>query len=173
MPKGEKGVNLKNANNKIMEPIITEQQIPKDLDHLAKAFRERFETSLTLGSNKMGNGHDLLLGAAGTSGQLAEMLYNASLKEQKMEAVIISAAMTIIARQTNGRFPNADEFKEVTKQVYDNFREKENHYRSILKQPEGITPCYIDALLMPDGEIMCFGKSIGHFKNLQKFLITK
>ena len=43
----------------------------------------------------------------------------------------------------------------------------------ISKQPEDITPVLVDAILMPNGEVMCAGKTIGRFRNIQKFIYKK
>lgn len=41
------------------------------------------------------------------------------------------------------------------------------------KQPDEITPVYIDAILMPNGEILCLGKVIGKFKDLVGYILRK
>ena len=38
------------------------------------------------------------------------------------------------------------------------------------KQPEVITTCYLECLLMPQGEILSLGKTIGWFKDFKKNL---
>lgn len=35
------------------------------------------------------------------------------------------------------------------------------------KQPDGITVCTLNCVLMPQGEIICLGKSIGWFKDFK------
>lgn len=40
-------------------------------------------------------------------------------------------------------------------------------------QPEGITVILVEALLMPQGEIICNGKTVGWFKDLKKYLQIK
>ena len=37
-------------------------------------------------------------------------------------------------------------------------------------QPEGITLCRVECVLMPQGEIICNGKTIGWFKDLKPYL---
>ena len=37
------------------------------------------------------------------------------------------------------------------------------------EQPKEITVCYLECALMPQGEIICKGKTIGWFKNLKFF----
>ncbi len=43
----------------------------------------------------------------------------------------------------------------------------------IKKIPKEITVCYLEVVLMPQGEIICFGKTVGWFKELKKYLIKK
>ncbi len=38
------------------------------------------------------------------------------------------------------------------------------------KQPKEITVCKLECVLMPQGEIICAGKTIGWFKDLKKYL---
>lgn len=40
------------------------------------------------------------------------------------------------------------------------------------KQPKEMTVCKLECLLMPQGEIICKGKTIGWFKNFKPYLIT-
>lgn len=37
----------------------------------------------------------------------------------------------------------------------------------INKQPNKITTCYIEAIIMPNGEVICLGKTIGFFNELK------
>lgn len=41
------------------------------------------------------------------------------------------------------------------------------------KQPKSITLCTLECVLMPQGEIISFGKTIGWFKDLKEFLTAK
>jgi hypothetical protein len=41
------------------------------------------------------------------------------------------------------------------------------------KQPEEITVCQLECVLMPQGEIICLGKTIGWFKTHKQYLIKK
>jgi hypothetical protein len=41
------------------------------------------------------------------------------------------------------------------------------------KIPEAISLCNLEVVLMPNGEILCLGKSIGWFKDLKKYLTIK
>lgn len=41
------------------------------------------------------------------------------------------------------------------------------------KQPEEITLCTLDVVLMPQGEIICTGKTLGWFKDFKEFLNVK
>jgi hypothetical protein len=41
------------------------------------------------------------------------------------------------------------------------------------KQPQEITLCNLEVVLMPNGEIICLRKTIGWFKDLQKYLEKK
>ena len=41
------------------------------------------------------------------------------------------------------------------------------------KQPEEITICNLEVLLMPNGEIICLGKIVGFFDKLKKYLTPK
>lgn len=41
------------------------------------------------------------------------------------------------------------------------------------KQPEQMTMCTIECLLMPNGEILIAGKTIGWFDKLKKYLKEK
>ncbi len=41
------------------------------------------------------------------------------------------------------------------------------------KQPEVLTVCNLECLVMPNGEILCLGKSIGFFKDYKKYLEIK
>jgi len=38
------------------------------------------------------------------------------------------------------------------------------------KQPKEITVCKLECLLMPSGEVICLGKTIGWFKDVGKYL---
>jgi hypothetical protein len=41
------------------------------------------------------------------------------------------------------------------------------------EQPKEITVCYLECVLMPQGEIISQGKTIGWFKEFKKYLIEK
>ena len=41
------------------------------------------------------------------------------------------------------------------------------------KQPTEMTICNLECLLMPQGEIICLGKTIGWFKEFKKYLTKK
>ena len=41
------------------------------------------------------------------------------------------------------------------------------------EQPEEITPCKLDCIVMPNGEVICLGKTIGRFKDLKEYLSVK
>ncbi len=45
--------------------------------------------------------------------------------------------------------------------------------KKIEKQPEEIKPVLIDAILMPNGEILCLGKVIGTFNKLKGYIYGK
>lgn len=38
------------------------------------------------------------------------------------------------------------------------------------KQPERITLCTLEVVLMPNGEVICLGNTVGYFKDLKKYL---
>ena len=38
------------------------------------------------------------------------------------------------------------------------------------KQPEQITLCTLEVVVMPNGEIICLGESLGYFKKFKKVL---
>ncbi len=38
------------------------------------------------------------------------------------------------------------------------------------EQPEEITACTLECVVMPQGEVICMGKTIGWFKDLKEFL---
>jgi len=38
------------------------------------------------------------------------------------------------------------------------------------KQPEQMTLCKLDCVLMPNGELICHGKTIGWFRDLKEHL---
>ncbi len=40
-------------------------------------------------------------------------------------------------------------------------------------QPEQITVCTLECIVMPQGEIICNGKTLGWFKELKKYLTIK
>lgn len=40
----------------------------------------------------------------------------------------------------------------------------------IEKLPEGMAVCRLEVLLMPNGEVLCLGKTVGWFDNLKKYL---
>lgn len=40
-------------------------------------------------------------------------------------------------------------------------------------QPNEITPVLVDAVLMPNGEVICAGKTVGYFKDIKEFLTPK
>ena len=39
-----------------------------------------------------------------------------------------------------------------------------------MKQPEEITVCWLNVICMPNGEIICRGKTVGWWKDLGKYL---
>ena len=41
---------------------------------------------------------------------------------------------------------------------------------SMKKIPETITICKLECVLMPQGEVICLGKTIGWFKDLKPYL---
>jgi hypothetical protein len=41
------------------------------------------------------------------------------------------------------------------------------------EQPKEITVCLLEVLLMPQGEIICIGKTVGWFKDMKKYLSIK
>jgi len=41
------------------------------------------------------------------------------------------------------------------------------------KQPEEITLCTLEVVLMPNGELLCLGKTVGWFKTFRDFLTKK
>jgi len=41
------------------------------------------------------------------------------------------------------------------------------------KQPDGITVCNLEVVLMPQGEIICLGKTVGWFKECKECLTEK
>ena len=41
------------------------------------------------------------------------------------------------------------------------------------KVPEQITLCNLEVVLMPNGEVICLGKTVGWFKNLKNYLTKK
>ena len=41
------------------------------------------------------------------------------------------------------------------------------------KQPDEITVCSLECIVMPQGEIICLGKTIGWFKDYKKHLTPK
>jgi len=43
----------------------------------------------------------------------------------------------------------------------------------IEKQPEDITLCTCECVLMPNGEVIVLGKTIGFFKQLKEYLTVK
>jgi len=45
--------------------------------------------------------------------------------------------------------------------------------RKIKKQPEELIEIYLHAVLMPNGEIICLGKSIGFFDKFGKYVYKK
>ncbi len=38
------------------------------------------------------------------------------------------------------------------------------------KQPEGITSAKLEVVIMPNGEVICLGKTVGWFEELKKYL---
>ncbi len=45
--------------------------------------------------------------------------------------------------------------------------------QKIKELPKGITLCTLDCILMPQGEVLCEGKTIGWFKDLSPYLTEK
>jgi len=41
---------------------------------------------------------------------------------------------------------------------------------TIVTQPEEMTLCDLKVVLMPNGEVLCLGKTVGFFDTLQKYL---
>ena len=39
--------------------------------------------------------------------------------------------------------------------------------------PENITLCELEVIILPNGEILCNGKSMGFFKDFKKYLTEK
>ena len=39
------------------------------------------------------------------------------------------------------------------------------------KPPEEMTICNLQVLLMPNGELLCLGKTVGWFKEFKKYLV--
>lgn len=44
---------------------------------------------------------------------------------------------------------------------------------TITKNPDTITPAKLDCIVMPNGEVLCNGTTIGWVKSLGKFLTKK
>lgn len=42
-----------------------------------------------------------------------------------------------------------------------------------MQQPDQITACRLDVVVMPNGEVICLGKTVGWFKDLKKYLTPK
>jgi len=42
-----------------------------------------------------------------------------------------------------------------------------------MKKVEEMTICNLEVLVMPNGEVLCLGKTIGWFKDLHKYLTKK
>jgi hypothetical protein len=42
-----------------------------------------------------------------------------------------------------------------------------------MEQPTEITLCKLEVVVMPNGEVICLGKTIGWFNSLQEFLTVK
>ena len=40
----------------------------------------------------------------------------------------------------------------------------------VMKQPDEITVCWLNVVVMPNGEVICRGKTVGWFKDLGKYL---
>jgi len=40
----------------------------------------------------------------------------------------------------------------------------------MIEQPDEIKSCYLQVVVMPNGEIICCGKTVGYFKDLGIFL---
>lgn len=38
------------------------------------------------------------------------------------------------------------------------------------KQPKVITACNLQVVVMPNGEVICLGKTVGYFRDLKKYL---
>lgn len=51
-----------------------------------------------------------------------------------------------------------------------NFHHVLKSQQGIEHQPEDITLAKLEVVLMPQGEIICIGKTVGWFKDLQKYL---
>lgn len=45
--------------------------------------------------------------------------------------------------------------------------------KKIEKQPEEMLVCHLEVLIMPNGEIICEGKTIGWFDKLKKYLTER
>lgn len=51
---------------------------------------------------------------------------------------------------------------------------KETNKNKIMKEaPKEITLCNLEVLVMPNGEVICLGKTIGWIKELGKYLTKK
>lgn len=42
-----------------------------------------------------------------------------------------------------------------------------------MEQPDEIKLCNLEVVLMPNGEVICHGKTVGWFDTLQKYLSIK
>lgn len=41
------------------------------------------------------------------------------------------------------------------------------------KAPEEITVCSLEVIVMPNGEVLCIGKTLGYIRELGKYLTVK
>ena len=50
---------------------------------------------------------------------------------------------------------------------------EEHQPKPLEKQPDTIVMCNLEVVVMPNGEVISLGKTVGWFKDLQKYLTPK
>jgi hypothetical protein len=45
--------------------------------------------------------------------------------------------------------------------------------KTINEQPEDITAAYVSVALMPNGEVICLGKTIGRYKDFEGYIFAE
>ena len=81
--------------------------------------------------------------------------------------------------QKNGHWNKSDALtyllirEEIKRLGHQYYLDRKQQMNIIKEQPEDITPVVVDAVLMPNGEVICLGEKIGTFEKLKGYIFKK